>query len=428
MRRRNSRYTKLVATFACLVLALSLMVVSSYAWMSMSSSPAVEGLQVTIGGGNTILVAPDVTETVNGVTYHYPGSFSGELNFSQTEYYEELSNLGGLTPVSTADGVTWYLPVYSEDTGEIDSYTAETNLAHANVSADQGETIAEGHYIYLDFWIVSPTDGYTIRVSSGGETDGSYVLALRDVAETEEGWTLESGDDQSSATARLGFLVDETAVEDDNSMYLYMQSADYSSDYSSLAGVYEENSDDTAFTIYEPNADLHPDSNLSGIEDGAYALTLPVTGEDGTTAAANAMSAIVTAQLSGSFNSTFGEIFKAAVYGREFASAEEVQSYFYGDYLQNQLSAYVQRGRFLSYSESLFTNAVTGGGTVSAADMSGLLLGGATEDVSIVTLQRDVPQRVRMFVWLEGQDADCVGGSAGSSLSVFVQLAGASEE
>ena len=50
------------------------------------------------------------------------------------------------------------------------------------------------------------------------------------------------------------------------------------------------------------------------------------------------------------------------------------------------------------------------------------------DDVYIIKLERNVPQRIRMFIWLEGQDVDCVNYVSTSSLVVNLELAGASEE
>ena len=48
----------------------------------------------------------------------------------------------------------------------------------------------------------------------------------------------------------------------------------------------------------------------------------------------------------------------------------------------------------------------------------------ATDDVYIVRLEKNVPQRIRMFVWMEGQDADCVNSAEASSFAFRIELAG----
>jgi hypothetical protein len=106
-------YAKLVGISLSLVLSLSVVVMSSYAWFVLSESPVITGIQVAIGGGNTVLIAPDLTGAgPDGQTYHYPGRFYDTLNFNQHSSYAYLADLAPLSPVSTADGVNWMLPSY----------------------------------------------------------------------------------------------------------------------------------------------------------------------------------------------------------------------------------------------------------------------------------------------------------------------------
>ena len=105
----NKTLTKLIMAALALVLAVSVAVMATYAWTILSQNPGAEGIQINIGGGNTILIAPDITQTVDGSVYHYPGTFSEKLNFSQLDSYRYLQSLGGLSPVSTANGLDWFL-------------------------------------------------------------------------------------------------------------------------------------------------------------------------------------------------------------------------------------------------------------------------------------------------------------------------------
>jgi hypothetical protein len=50
---------KLVAAIMALTLTVVMVVTVSYAWMTLSAAPVAEGIQITIGGGNTILIAAD---------------------------------------------------------------------------------------------------------------------------------------------------------------------------------------------------------------------------------------------------------------------------------------------------------------------------------------------------------------------------------
>ena len=63
----------------------------------------------------------------------------------------------------------------------------------------------------------------------------------------------------------------------------------------------------------------------------------------------------------------------------------------------------------------------------TADQVEALDTAGATEDVFIIELERNVPQRIRMFIWLEGQDVDCVDSVNSSSFMLNIELAGGSE-
>ena len=56
-------YFKLTVMVATLLMSVSVVLMSSYAWLVLSGNPVVTGIQVAIGGGNTILTAPDVRIT-----------------------------------------------------------------------------------------------------------------------------------------------------------------------------------------------------------------------------------------------------------------------------------------------------------------------------------------------------------------------------
>jgi hypothetical protein len=64
---------------------------------------------------------------------------------------------------------------------------------------------------------------------------------------------------------------------------------------------------------------------------------------------------------------------------------------------------------------------------LTAQELETLDTAGATDDVSIIQLTKHIPQRIRMFIWLEGQDVDCVNAAAASSFAVNLELAGGSE-
>lgn len=448
------RYSKLLTAMLLLVMALVMVISTSYAWMTMANNPVAQGIQITIAGSHTVLVAPNVRCEENGRVLHYPGAFSDKINFANYEQYGYLQTMGGLIPVSTADGLSWYIPRYYKlSDAEVDSgqasvgqlrptqeFEADTMLTYANLPSEKTAELVNGNYAYLDFWVVAPVDGYKLRVSTGDEANGgSFVIDLLEPEKTTADgvavYTLTGENPQSAACMRVGFLINEDTLPDD-SMRLYTQSSHYNQKYTRLQGVYAEpglsapGSLNNRFTIYEPNGDLHPTPVLdiagNPIENGQYAITQPL-GQGGM---ATSVKDRLTVQLTNRWLMTGDETACAQMFRAFLASkdlfgetAQSLKKQFYVDTLQYQLYPYVRKGNFLSNTSNLY--AVAGSNRiVDAQQLTQLRQAGATDDVYMTQLTSCVPQRIRMFVWLEGQDVDCINAAATSGFAISVELAG----
>ena len=443
---------KLSAAAMSLVLAVTVTVVASYAWLTLSESPSVQGIQIAIGGGNTILLAADVVETENGVEYHYPGAFSDTLNFSQYEAYDFLSDLGGLAPVSTSDGVNWFLPDYydGEDEAVINGeaqrgqikpaveFLRENNLAHANLTADQQELIAQGSYVCLDFWVVSPNADYQLRVSVGDDGTGTFLIGLPEPVQVdtngdgiEDSLTLTDPAAGTAASARIGFLTNDDFLPD-QSLLCYMDSENYNNQYKTLRGSYSpkgvgtSGGTDSRFTIYEPNALLHTNEE----QNGAYLVTRPLGVVDGVVQQMSISDRVtvqgnntwlLNADQSGPF---LEQMFQTAIAGQDFRDLiqRDLKGKFYGEYLQQQVAPYVHAADFVKSTSNLYL--LESQGTVSAENVEVAGFAGATDDVYIVELEKNTPQRIRMFVWLEGLDSDSVNIAEASGFALNLELAG----
>lgn len=432
---------KLAAVVMALVLAVVMVVTMTYAWTTLSTAPIAEGIQISIGGGNTIMVAPNLKKTVDGKTYCYPGFFEDTLHFSRYDEYDYLKELAPLTPVSTSDGMNWFIPEYYDILDEevlngtasvgtlkpINQFTVDSYLEYANVPKTD---VNGGYYVFLDFWVVSPASNCTLRVSTGDE-GGSYLVELMSpVKKSDGGFTLSQSAGVAASSARVGFLVNPDYVTDDTMVH-YQQSYAYSQQYTKLRGSYAEEgekwySSNHRFTIYEPNGDVHPEGT-----DGVYKITSPL-GYDGTNVVYTDISSILTVQLKNQWSesSSVGigleEVFQTAIAGKNINTVDDAKNELYNKYLQGNFAPYVTKGEFIVNSADLYTY-YSSGNIVDSDELTAANKGGATESTYIVSLEKNVPQRIRMFVWLEGEDKDCTLVDA-IDFALGIELAGSNQE
>lgn len=425
-------YIKLITMALALALSASVVMMSSYAWMVLSGNPAATGIQVAVGGGNTILIAPNVKTEEDGKVYNYPGYFSESLNFGVSKEYEYLHNLAGLRPVSTANGIDWFLR----------SGTVDSELAYANLSKDEAdaEFAKQCNYVYLDFWVVSPSGDHTLRVSTGEPEDvgGSFVIDLMNpVYDEETGYSLEPQKGSAAASVRIGFLANDVTLTDETmEKYMETHAYKYGREYTSLRGLYVEPKSGTPyldadrFTIYEPNADYHPAKEEYS---GCYVPTTPlaINAEDGyiwDKLAVQLSSGWKEAANDGS-GTAIEQQFTAATYGKTYTEETNLFTDFYVKTLQGQIAPYVAKGQFIKHTKNL-ENSLSAAGSdhIAVGDSSNIDTSGATEDTYIIKLERNVPQRIRMFVWIESQDVDCSASAGSGAFAVNIEFAGETEK
>ncbi len=440
-------YPKLIAMGILLSLSISVVAMASYAWMVLSSSPVVSGIQVAIGGGNTILVAPDMTAAdPDGDILHYPGPFRDKMNFRQWDSYAYLQKIGTLMPVSTVNGVDWFLPSYytSNDEEVVKGYASsgmlkplsefkmDSELSHANLVRDGGEEedkMRQGHYAYLDFWVVSPNADFTLRIATGDESSGTFVIDLLEPVRSGDGYTLQYPKGTASSTVRIGFQANPYQLID-GSMEAYTQTTAFDDRFTSLRGMYPEPNSGTAyfdeqtFIIYEPNANSHPhDADL----DGQYVITEPIGWVNGSAQTVNIREQVTAQNSSLWIKSETGyaleERFQTAIFNYKdqisSLSAEEIGNLFYNQYLQGQIYPYIDKAEFYPDTNTLYANA---------ENPDAIKMSTVTEDAEIIDLQQGIPQRIRMFIWLEGQDVDCVDMASKCAFAVNIELAGGNIE
>lgn len=447
---------KLCAIAVLAVISLVVVVASTFAWYSMSGAPEVGGIQLKIGGSGTIQIAADMAVVTADGVMHYPGTFSDSLDFSRHTGYAYLQDVVGLSPVSTADGVHWYFPTYYEDDkGEfaglqgslrpLSDFMLDDSYRFANLSALPDDDSLIGSYVMVDFWVKAPMD-CSLRVSYGDADSGSYAVSMPYPAQNSEGnMAMGDPDEALSAAVRVGFLAD-TRTQTDGSMDAYMLSHSFDKTVEYLRGVYRESGENwdgmlPQFTIYEPNGTYHSGEdaytltenglNYRTYEDGSYVKTYPVGYVDGQAQPVDVTdrTTVQTATEWLSYNNALliQQMFETFMMGESPDTDPDLLfDKFCSQYLGYRCDPYIEKGSFIKNTASL-EQACDSDGVVSSANVSKLQTAGATDDVVIVDLQRDVPQRIRMFVWVEGQDVDCSNVLADAGLMIHLELAGESK-
>lgn len=443
-------YKKLLAASLLAIISISMMVTATYAWFSLAGSPSLSGVQINIGGDNTIMIAPDLQQIVNGQTVHYPGKFDKTMDITKEKSYAYLQKLTGLSPVSTADGIHWFVPKTDENgapvIADLSDFYLDNRLEYANTTG------AEGGYVYIDFWVVSPMDDCTLRISIGEDGGGSYLIQLPEPIADEEspsGYRLDTEPGTIASCARVGFLVNDRQITDNLSMETYINSDTYRDTYKSLRGIYrepgeEENTEEYSFLIYEPNGVVHSEEGIAYIqdqngltvgtcEDGSYAVTRPIAYENGERVLKSVMN-ILQVQKQNVWQQTadgilfIEQLFQASMMNQDTSgwSRQDFMEYFYGEYLQEQFSEFVIPGQFFADTALLYYAGNLN--KTPKSQLETLALSNAVERAQIVTLEKNVPQRIRMYVWLEGQDIDCDSSVALEYFTLGIELAGSTED
>ena len=426
---KRQYHIKILASALLIVLSLSMLVMVTFAWYVMSTAPEVSGMQIQIGS-DTIRVAPDCQDASG--QHHYPGAFQGVL---ETDTNAIPENFWGLIPVSTADGKHWFSATYEslENGGDQkEEYLEDTTLSSANLTA---RPESGGNYLYLDFWVVAPKD-YDLRVSTatqGSGQSGSYVKVFPQVKMDDAGnYSLDETQRQAESSLRIGFLVNEDTVSGES----YKNSNAYDTAYKILKGVYQEQGKElpasqTSFTIYEPNCDWHADTE----NNGQYKQTSPLAWKDGKVQPVKLETydgTKLAAQTSATWTRTDDgtqtkldqalqtAMLEAKTTDRSITNGQSAGEYLLNQHLKGQLSGYITSGQFVKSTRDLQDGV--------RLDEENIEKFGAADDAVIVSLKKNVPQRIRMFVWLEGRDIDCTNEAALKTLLLNLELAGETKQ
>ena len=453
MKKNLNPMAKVYASLVLIVISISMMVTVTFAWFTLSTAPEVGMIQVSIGGDNTIMIAPNIIKTFSineteAIVVNYPGMFKKTLDFSEFDIYSSALS-STLVPVSTIDGWNWFVPRQDNNGNQvvvdsIDDYELDNRFVYSNKK--------NGGYVYLDYWIMSPLDNCFIRICSGeydyeqnsiSET-GTYVVQLPNAIKdstSKNGYSLDDSYQSLASSVRVGFLVDDTSTIINEPMLAYMESPGYLDSVSKLKGGLDK--ENTKFLIFEPNGLMHPNENssvvLSGTgvnvvtaHEGEYWFTRPIGINSNGDYDVKTISENLVIQGNSSWkvidnDLMINDLFQAYLDSslNDSFTLKNHSNYFYSSYLSNGYLQYINSGSMVSDTWYLYLSS-NDGKYVEKDVIENVETSNVVDSSYIVRLEKNVPQRVRMFIWMEGQDVDCGSGAADQQIAIRLELAGSS--
>ena len=478
-----------------LLMALVMLVTASVAWFTISTAPEISGIQVGIFGDRTLLLSDDGEDFEQYIDLSY-----------------EFSCLAPLHPVSTVDGLNWYLPTYDLLTGALKDPTQfifDNTLEYANVSIlaegatkdnpqlltgdDLQKQSDKGYYVYADFWMMTEEEyGCNVRLSiphyaNFDDDPGSDFMTAfnrqKDAkAEVEQGaygsyvlnssFALEDGEvvmasREAETSMRVGFLLNPQMLDPKNENDIlnsdYIESLNNKSEEgegesesesegeSETEGESEseekEELDPTTydsikdkFYIYEPNADRRsaankpvgtddtPQSevdyikgyrfNISNYKDDTYFVTQPIGGP---------VTAGTDTQTQNKVNTTATVVDipqdRLIIQKASDWNMESLEETLNKGQVPNSNDVFYPMGGFLKTTTVYTALTADDANNTRMAEVEEMPTDIAGSNV-IVTLKKDTPLKVRLFIWIEGQDVDCWNDIAAGRFIVNLELAG----
>ncbi len=369
-----------------LLASIAMLAGATYAWYTISTNPEIKGIHLQLGTSGTLKSSLDEDEGFN----------------EYTEITELFENYMPLRPVSTFDGITWFIPAYDSMGAlvleDFYPYTIkDEEFKYHNVYAYQVDE--NGNLIYEDEELIPYEEKEYLNISEDAyflygdfyllntdDVDVNVVLSTPLKKVEDEVWygsyVVTYYDDEHGSNYnddKLGtFSYYNTAV---TSIRLGFMTWDDDEDEDSK----------TNFMIYEPNADLRSDKEKPEDEDG-YVIDFTKGKDD------LPVGVLQTSPVSKIDNDNV--IIDEINYKDLF---DEYQSRVIRQLASNW------KNKPSSYAS--ISNNINIGSFVDAIDKP------------IVRIKAGEVKKVRLFIWVEGQDIDCWNDIAGGGLWINLEFA-----
>lgn len=386
MRRINS---KLIMSVCGILLGVTMLVTASYAWLTVSVKPELRGL--------VIQIIPNGKEIPFEFSINYDGTDPDSATWTTELHLDELTEEMVLRPISTVDGVNWYLPRYSA-AGDVNGFWKADLDYCANADPDSN------YLVYADVWVRTRNEnldqemvlskpslkqggGYNIMASE--KFYGSY--ALWEPMKKDGAWV----ENDAMASLRVGLLFTEEGSNSGSGFYIYEPNADMrSTDFVSwLAGT--------------PDADQ--------MKDLEYTYTQEDSGQ-----AANIVEEYETRYKPEDKPGKYYPTWVPKSTGGDNWTLVNVN-----ETLGNRVIAQkTSKWNMDKLTENnLDSEAIGTIGALCKVKADGSLEEMATSN-TMTTVEYETIQKMRIFIWLEGQDVDCWNQIAEGNLYVNLEFMG----
>lgn len=389
---------KIALAFGGILTGIALISTAAYAWFTISTTPEVTGI--------TISIVPTGKE--------YPI----EVSQNQTDWTTELhmdnivEQYGPLRPISTFDGEHWYLPYY-DIRGNVDEFhEVELSEVANRLKGKDGFEEPFNYLVYFDIWVRTRDTGtnYDMRLSNPAKNVGAdekyfgtFVLWDPQKSAKED----EVPGNDAMACTRIGIQMLGEDDENTSPFYIYEPNSVMRSSY------FETVRDE----LLEDDNDLKPEE-FNALKYIAASLenktsTLP----DGSTKTelkigqALSISDYITSYLSNVGNSTYVNTVVPRFVSDKTADADavyELQTLAAGsNEVGNKTVHLITQGNS-SWSEDYLNSWEAGAATAQSVNSRNVgTIGTLNSTPTIQTLTYGQEYKMRIYVWLEGQDIDC---------------------
>lgn len=396
---------KIVMSVAGILLGITMIASASYAWLTVSVTPEIQRLVIT--------VTPSGKEVPFEFSINYDDvGFNEEAATWTTELHLNEQDQNGkpkkytLQPISTIDGTHWYLPKYSAD-GNVKGFW---QLPNDRMSAWANKPNTKDNYLYyVDVYVRTRnkdkaqemiiSNPIINNLSAGEHHFASYVLWDPEWVENADGTTTIK-DNDAMASVRVGFQY--TTLDTD--------------------GKTEKSTG--PFFIYEPNADMRSQDFMAFLngQAGASQMQDQIYVYNGTEKEADIVKEYQDNYKEGEYyptyvpkyDSTAPEKYKLVNVNTELGNrlvAQEKSSWDTSKLVQGQTPT----------SDAIKTGTI---GELCIVEGGELKPTATTSRKELTTVTHGTIQKMRLFIWIEGQDIDCWNQVADGNLYVNLEFMG----